>query len=130
MDYKCSQEAGMKHYIQLRLIRLTNKNRDSTAPIVCENLPEEIQRLKAGKIFEIVGGAATGKTEVLYKMIISCILPKEYDGQGKRALLIDLDIQFSIQRVIYMITNHIHPFLANLQLNVNDFRIKKTSKLV
>lgn len=53
---------------------------------------------------EIQGPAASGKTHLLYHMLVTCLIPRQHEGKdiagwGKAAVLFDTDARFSITRL-------------------------------
>ena len=60
--------------------------------------------LVPGQALQMVGRSLSGKTEMLYQMALSAVLPRKFDGlrfggQDVSILLIDLDLRFSCQRL-------------------------------
>ncbi|PFH54577.1 hypothetical protein AMATHDRAFT_123916, partial [Amanita thiersii Skay4041] len=59
--------------------------------------------LNFADVVEIQGPPATGKTHLLYHLLINCIIPVKYstfhlDGWDKAAVIIDTDMTFNVQR--------------------------------
>ncbi|CCL98985.1 uncharacterized protein FIBRA_00993 [Fibroporia radiculosa] len=70
-----------------------------------------------GDVIEVQGPAASGKTHLLYSMLMTCILPSEFmdiklGGWGKAAVLLDTDDSFDISRF--------HQLLASRVCNILD----------
>eukprot|EP01083_Nonionella_stella_P078662 215371_1 len=68
--------------------------------------------LVAGNVIEVAGRSGTGKTELMYAIILSCILPEsqmgvQYGGQGIQVLYIDLSMKFSIPRLQYLLSQRV-----------------------
>ncbi|KZT05907.1 uncharacterized protein LAESUDRAFT_205252 [Laetiporus sulphureus 93-53] len=64
--------------------------------------PQEVP-VRRGDVLEIQGSTATGKTSLLYHLLITCILPSEYQsanigGWNKAAICFDTDGTFDIER--------------------------------
>lgn len=60
--------------------------------------------LNQGDVVEIQGPAASGKTHLLYHMLVTCLIPRQHEGKdiagwGKAAVLFDTDARFSITRL-------------------------------
>ncbi|TFK99734.1 P-loop containing nucleoside triphosphate hydrolase protein [Pterulicium gracile] len=54
--------------------------------------------LRPGDVLELQGPPGSGKTHLLYHLIITCVLPTSLQGWGKIAAVYDLEHTFSIRR--------------------------------
>ncbi|KAI0673467.1 hypothetical protein C8Q78DRAFT_1017313 [Trametes maxima] len=73
--------------------------------------------LNRGDVVEIQGPAASGKTHLVYHMLITCLLPKtlrdvELGCWGKAAIFIDTDSKFNIRRLHELLVSRLRRFLG------------------
>ncbi|KAH7911933.1 hypothetical protein BJ138DRAFT_854500 [Hygrophoropsis aurantiaca] len=83
-----------------------SKYEDSRDPNVLVGLSDldDVLSLSHRNILEIQGPAASGKTHLLYHMVMNCITPHthtsiNFDGKGMAAVIFDVDSSFSVWRL-------------------------------
>ncbi|KAL7285160.1 hypothetical protein ACG7TL_000252 [Trametes sanguinea] len=74
--------------------------------------------LNRGDVLEVQGPAASGKTHLVYHMLITCLLPErrldvELGGWGAAAILIDTDGKFNIRRLHELLMSRLRSFLGD-----------------
>lgn len=74
--------------------------------------------LNPGDVVEIQGAASSGKTHLLYHLIINCITPHRHQdtilgGWGKAALVFDTDYTFNISRFNRLLLGHLMRLLPS-----------------
>uniref|UniRef100_S4RQQ1 X-ray repair cross complementing 2 n=1 Tax=Petromyzon marinus TaxID=7757 RepID=S4RQQ1_PETMA len=62
---------------------------------------------RPGDVIELHGPEGSGKTEVVYRLLASCVLPVEAGGLGMRAILLDADLHFDLLRLVGMLERRI-----------------------
>ncbi|GFY69244.1 rad51 domain-containing protein [Trichonephila inaurata madagascariensis] len=83
--------------------------------------------LSTQDIVEISGGPGSGKTELLYHLIICCILPEiplrgiQLVGLNKRVTFIDNDLHFNLFRLIKILEKRIRS-----QLSPNNYSVSRS----
>ena len=53
---------------------------------------------------------------MIYEIVVSCIISKKYGGEEKISIVIDVDYQFSIQRIIQIISFRAQKLIEENQL--------------
>ncbi|KIK71163.1 hypothetical protein GYMLUDRAFT_33297 [Collybiopsis luxurians FD-317 M1] len=74
--------------------------------------PFDNLRLRRGDVVEIQGPPASGKTHLLYFLIIKCVIPTTYlsislGGWDKVAVIFDTDASFDMARFERLLTSHL-----------------------
>lgn len=59
--------------------------------------------LRHGDIIEIQGGPSSGKTHLLFYLIIDCIIPSQHAGWSEVAIVFDMDHSFDIIRLSHLL---------------------------
>ncbi|XP_078450733.1 DNA repair protein XRCC2 isoform X2 [Lampetra planeri] len=62
---------------------------------------------RPGDVIELHGPEGSGKTEVVYRLLASCLLPVEAGGLGMRAILLDVDLHFDLLRLVGLLERRI-----------------------
>lgn len=86
---------------------------------------------KRGDVIQVQGSAASGKSHLLYYMLMNCILPPsigptKLQGWGKLAVLLDTDHKFDVQRFSQLLRSRVKRFLP---LNSSDVEVAITMAL-
>ncbi|KAI0778512.1 hypothetical protein BD413DRAFT_110217 [Trametes elegans] len=73
--------------------------------------------LNRGDVIEVQGPAASGKTHLIYHMLVTCLLPERYSGTelggwGKAAILCDADGNFDVRRLHRLLVSRLRRFLG------------------
>ncbi|KAI0652202.1 P-loop containing nucleoside triphosphate hydrolase protein [Trametes meyenii] len=73
--------------------------------------------LNRGDVIEIQGPAASGKTQLTYHMIVTCLLPQKFrdvdlGGWGEAVVFIDTDSKFNIRRLHELLVSRLRRFLG------------------
>ncbi|KAF5390312.1 hypothetical protein D9757_002812 [Collybiopsis confluens] len=81
-------------------------------------------RLRQGDVLEIQGPPASGKTHLLYFLMVMCIIPNTYSsislgGWDKAAVFFDADASFDLARFTCLLVSHLRAALEAVQ----DFEI-------
>jgi DNA-repair protein XRCC2 len=81
--------------------------------------------LAAGDVLELYGQSASGKTELVYQILLACIMPAKYNdfeflGIGAGALVVDLDCRFNLLRFSSMLQER---FSEEMQTQQPDFDV-------
>ncbi|KAG6845753.1 hypothetical protein H0H87_003807 [Tephrocybe sp. NHM501043] len=63
--------------------------------------------LSPGDIVEIQGGPSSGKTHLIYNLIIACVSPSLHGGWAKAAVVFDMDHNFDILRLNQLLIHHL-----------------------
>ncbi|KAG5734951.1 DNA repair protein XRCC2, partial [Termitomyces sp. T112] len=63
--------------------------------------------LGRGDIVEIQGGPSSGKTHLLFHLIIDCILPSQHAGWADVAVVFDMDHSFNIIRLNHLLLSRL-----------------------
>eukprot|EP00026_Physarum_polycephalum_P008449 Phypoly_transcript_08535.p1 GENE.Phypoly_transcript_08535~~Phypoly_transcript_08535.p1 ORF type:complete len:341 (+),score=45.97 Phypoly_transcript_08535:203-1225(+) len=85
--------------------------------------------LKNGDIVEIYGPTSVGKTELLYSVIVSCVLPRKWNdvtigGHGVGVIYFDNDYHFCMPRLISIIEHRVRDAL-DPTMNATDEDIQE-----
>ncbi|CAM6102462.1 unnamed protein product [Calypogeia fissa] len=83
------------------------------APSIAPMPPLHRTTLHGRNVLEIAGPPGSGKTELLLQSVVSCILPKEWEGislggSEKPVLYLDLDCRFDIRRLVHLLESRIY----------------------
>ncbi|KAJ4486291.1 hypothetical protein J3R30DRAFT_3697790 [Lentinula aciculospora] len=92
-------------------------------------LPFELPRL--GDVLEIQGPPASGKSHLLYLLMIYCIIPTacssiSLGGWNKAAVLFDTDASFDLVRFKQLLTSYLETTLANTDSNTVQLLVKRS----
>ena len=73
--------------------------------------------LNPGDVIEVQGPAASGKTHLLYRILVACLMPSQYQGKdlggwGKAAILFDTDGKFDISRLHGLLLSRLTRYLG------------------
>ncbi|RDX50390.1 hypothetical protein OH76DRAFT_1482179 [Lentinus brumalis] len=73
--------------------------------------------LNQGDVLEIQGPAASGKTHLLYHMLVTCLMPRSYNGKelggwGKAAVFFDTDGRLSISRLYTLLLSRMRRLIG------------------
>ncbi|TFY71048.1 hypothetical protein EVG20_g1946 [Dentipellis fragilis] len=82
--------------------------RSSSLPLGPTGLPGA--PLRRGDVIEIQGSASSGKTHLLYHLLVTCVIPSEprlLNGWNKAAVVFDLDGTFDIRRFRQLVLSRI-----------------------
>ncbi|KAG6911881.1 hypothetical protein DXG01_000128 [Tephrocybe rancida] len=60
-----------------------------------------------GDVVEIQGGPSSGKTHLLYHLVIDCITPTLHGGWAKAAIVFDMDHSFDIVRLNHLLLHRL-----------------------
>ncbi|GLB36256.1 putative meiotic DNA recombinase assembly [Lyophyllum shimeji] len=82
------------------------------------NNPVFTSSLKRGDVIEIQGAPSSGKTHLLYHLLIICVIPSTHHsttlgGWGKAAVVFDMDHNFDIVRFNRLLRHRITRLLGN-----------------
>ncbi|KAJ3570253.1 hypothetical protein NP233_g4523 [Leucocoprinus birnbaumii] len=80
---------------------------------------------KRGDVIEVQGQAASGKSHMLYYLLINCVLPPSFgsvklNGWGKAAVLLDTDLKFDVQRFGQLLRSRVQRLITLDSANVED----------
>ncbi|GAB5372195.1 hypothetical protein AAMO2058_001644600 [Amorphochlora amoebiformis] len=110
-----------------RYLRSSEGNRNKTAGLM------------PGEIMEIIGRSGSGKTELLYEIVLNAVLPASFEGiklggQNLSTLVIDLDYRFCSPRLKQLTDYRLLTALRNLprseKQEIFDETIEKLHSLV
>ncbi|KAF8078510.1 hypothetical protein FPV67DRAFT_58739 [Lyophyllum atratum] len=68
--------------------------------------------LRRGDVVEIQGAPSSGKTHLLYHLLIHCITPSNLGGWGKVGIVFDMDHSFDVVRFNHLLLGHLTRLLA------------------
>ncbi|KAL2631442.1 hypothetical protein R1flu_016128 [Riccia fluitans] len=98
------------------LKRVVERQQPSIAPLP----PLHRVALHGGHVLEVAGPSGSGKSEIMLQAIISCILPKEWQGHKlggseKPAVFFDLDCHFDMMRLVKLLHFRVRDSLGALE---------------
>lgn len=81
-------------------------------------LETPLDSLCLGDVLEIQGPPSSGKSQLLYRMLVACIIPNtcgsiSLGGWDKVAILFDTDASFSLSRLKQLMTSHLESALKH-----------------
>ncbi|KAF8788283.1 DNA repair protein XRCC2-like [Argiope bruennichi] len=87
-----------------------------------------LPQLTTQDVVEIAGGPGSGKTELLYHLIVHCILPDtpwkglDLEGLNKKVMLINNDLHFNLFRLMKILERRLRYLLVanNISVNITD----------
>lgn len=69
--------------------------------------PSPLSSLNRGDVIEIQGPTCSGKTSLVYHLLMTCIIPTSQGGWGKSACVFDTDGAFDIIRLSHLILSRL-----------------------
>lgn len=81
---------------------------------------------KRGDVIQVQGPAASGKSHLLYYMLMNCILSPKLQGWGKLAVLVDADRKFDVHRFDRLLRSRVKRLLP---LDSSDAEVAITTAL-
>ncbi|BBN08822.1 DNA-repair protein XRCC2 [Marchantia polymorpha subsp. ruderalis] len=100
------------------LKRVLERQKPSLAPLP----PLHRVNLHGGHVLEMAGQSGSGKSEIMLQAVVSCILPKEWQGlklggSEKPAVFIDLDCHFDMPRLVKLLHHRVREAQAYKDLS-------------
>ncbi|KAJ3719779.1 hypothetical protein FB446DRAFT_715314 [Lentinula raphanica] len=107
---------------------ITTRSSNPT-PSTRQELSFSLPRL--GDVVEIQGPSASGKSHLLYLLVIICIIPTTYasislGGWDKAAILFDTDASFDPTRFRRLLTSHLGTALSDKDSDVGEQLVKRS----